>query len=93
VITASWEPQHFFASGRGQRKIDFIHLPNKCTIKIFTIRGYLVDTIEHDSSLDDGSASWDLLSKDNLEIAYGVYIYHVSAPGIGNKIGKFAIIK
>ncbi|MBP7460973.1 MAG: hypothetical protein KBA26_06755 [Candidatus Delongbacteria bacterium] len=93
VITASWEPQHFFASGRGERKIDFIHLPNKCTIKIFTIRGYLVDTIEHDSSLDDGSASWDLLSKDNLEIAYGVYIYHVSAPGIGNKIGKFAIIK
>lgn len=93
VITASWEPQHFFSSGRGQRKIDFIHLPSKCTIKIFTTRGYLVDTIEHDTSIDDGSESWNLISKDNLEIAYGVYIFHVSAPGIGEKIGKFAIIK
>jgi len=93
VVTASWEPQHFFQSGRGQRKIDFIHLPQKCTIRIFTIRGYLVDTIEHDDTIYDGSESWDVLNKDGSEIAYGVYIYHVDAPGVGQKIGKFAIIK
>jgi hypothetical protein len=33
------------------------------------------------------------LTKDNLAISYGVYIYHVEAPGIGEKIGKFAVIK
>ena len=93
VVTADWEPQHVFKSGRGERKIDFIHLPQKCTIKIFTVRGYLVATIEHDSPMDDGSESWNLLSKDGMEIAYGIYIYHVDAPGIGQKIGKFGVIK
>jgi len=93
VVAASWEPQHLFISGRGTRKIDFIHLPRECTIKIFTISGYLIDTIQHTSSLEDGSEAWNMLSKDGLEIAYGIYIYHVDAPGIGEKIGKFALIK
>jgi len=34
-----------------------------------------------------------MLSQDNLSIAYGVYIYQVDAPGVGKKIGKFAVIK
>ncbi len=93
VVTASWEPQHFYSSGRGTRKIDFIHLPQKCTIKIFTMRGYLVDTIYHDSPINDGAESWDMLSKDGMEIAYGVYIFHVSTPSGQNYIGKFAVIK
>lgn len=46
-----------------------------------------------DSGLNNGTAIWNLLSKDNLEISYGIYIYHVSAPGIGEKTGTFAIIK
>lgn len=93
VVTAEWEAQHVFTSGRGTRKIDFIHLPAKCTIKVFTVRGFLVSTIEHDTTIDDGSESWNLLSKDGMEIAYGVYIFHVDAPGIGSKIGKFGVIK
>tara|TARA_B100000519_G_C13916161_1_gene284537 strand:+ start:91 stop:222 length:132 start_codon:yes stop_codon:yes gene_type:complete len=40
-----------------------------------------------------GTGSWDLLTKDNLTISYGVYVYHVEAEGIGEKIGKLAIIK
>ncbi|NOZ62895.1 MAG: hypothetical protein GXO74_14640 [Calditrichaeota bacterium] len=93
VVTASWEPQHFYSSGRGKHKIDFIHLPPKCTIKIFTMRGYLVDTVEHDSPIDDGAQSWDMLTKDGMEIAYGVYVFHVSTPSGENYIGKFAVIK
>jgi hypothetical protein len=53
----------------------------------------LVDRIEHDNSVHDGMAPWDLRSKDGQDIAYGVYIYHVQAPGVGEKIGKFAVIK
>jgi hypothetical protein len=26
-------------------------------------------------------------------VSYGVYIYHVDAPGIGEKIGRFSLIK
>jgi hypothetical protein len=95
VATAIWEPNPPYAGyqGRYQRKIDFIHLPQTATIRIYTTRGHLVKTIEHNSGIDDGSASWNLVSKDGMDVAFGIYIYHVSAPGVGEKVGKFAVIK
>jgi hypothetical protein len=93
VVTASWEPKSPFRFGRGERRIYFINLPPKCTIRIYTVRGYLVDTIEHDAPLENGAEPWDLVSKDGMDIAYGVYIYQVEAPGIGTHIGRFAVIK
>ncbi len=93
IAAASWEPKSTFRSGRGERRIYFINLPPKCTIRIYTVRGYLVDTIERNSSIDVGQEAWNLLSKDGQNIAYGVYIYHVTAPGIGEKVGKFAVVK
>ena len=30
---------------------------------------------------------------NNFPLAYGVYIFHVDAPGIGEKLGRFAVIK
>jgi hypothetical protein len=93
VAAATWEPRNPFRTGRGERRIYFINLPPQCTIRIYTVRGYLVDTIEHNGSTTNGSESWNLISKDGQDIAYGVYIYHVDAPGIGEKIDKFAVIK
>lgn len=93
VVTASWEPENPYKYGRGERRIQFFHLPKECSIRIYTLRGYLVDTIEHNSTADDGMESWDLISKDGNEISYGVYIFHVDAPGVGEKIGRFAVIK
>ena len=57
-----------------------------------TLAGELVDTINHYSTLDDGKAFWDLRTKDNMNIAYGLYIYHVDSAE-GSFIGKFAVIK
>ena len=93
IAAEIWEPRNPFTSGRGPREIHFINLPKKCTIRIYNVDGVLVDVIEHDSSLDNGTAIWDVLSKENLEISYGVYVYHIDAPGIGQKTGTFAIIK
>ena len=93
VGAASWEPPNIFRSGRGERRIFFINLPVKCTIRIYTVRGHLVKTLEHDATLDNGQEPWDLISKDGMEISFGVYVYHVDAPGIGERIGRFAIIK
>jgi len=90
---ATWEPRNPFRFGRGERRIFFNHLPAVCTIRIYTVRGYLVDTIDHNSSMDDGAESWDLVSKDGMDIAYGIYLFQVDAPGIGAFIDKFAIIK
>jgi len=92
-VTASWEPKSYYQFGRGERRLQFFHLPKDCTIRIYTLRGYLVDTIEHHGTASDGMESWNILSKDGQEISYGVYLYHVEAPGIGETTGKFAIIK
>lgn len=93
VVTNSWEPFNPYSSGRGPRELHFIHLPPQCTIRIFTIRGQLVNTLHHNSPIWDGTYIWDMLTKDQLDISYGVYVYHIEAEGIGEKIGKFAVIK
>ena len=92
VGAASWE-RASGAIGRGERKIEFFNLPRECTIRIFNIRGELIRIIEHEGAFNDGSASWDLKSNDSEDIAYGIYFYHVEAPGIGEYVDKFAVIK
>jgi hypothetical protein len=92
---SAFEQKNTFSSGRGPREIQFRNLPAVCTIRIYNIAGELVREIHHDhsGSTEDGSESWDLLSKDNLSVSYGMYIYHVDAPELGEHVGKFAIIK
>jgi len=91
--TTAFEGQNTFTSGRGPREIQFRNLPQQCVIRIYTISGELVESIEHISSINYGTGKWDLLTKDNLTVAYGIYVYHIEAKGIGEKIGKLAIIK
>ncbi|MFA6470005.1 MAG: hypothetical protein WCW35_14005 [Bacteroidota bacterium] len=93
VAAEIWEPRNTFTSGRGPREIHFINLPAQCTIRIFNVAGALVRKIEHESAREDGTAIWDVLSDEKFEIAYGIYVYHIDAPGIGAKTGTFAIIK
>lgn len=80
-------------AGRGERRIDFVNLPYECKISIFTVSGRLVREIDHSSIIENGRANWDLRTTDGLEVAHGMYIYYVNAPGVGTKIGKLAIIK
>jgi hypothetical protein len=93
VAVNTVEDPIFNVMGRGERRIDFIHLPTTCTIRIFTINGKLVRTLEHNTAHDDGVESWNLLTKDGMDVAWGTYFYHVEAPGVGQKVGKFAIIR
>jgi len=78
---------------RGPRRVYFDKLPHECTIRIYTTTGELVKEILHSSTFDDGQETWDLTTKDNFPIAYGVYIYHVDAGKLGEKIGRMAVIK
>ncbi|MCK4593957.1 hypothetical protein KAU45_05605 [bacterium] len=80
-------------TGIVERKLAFTNLPERCTIRIYTISGDLVDIIEHNNQTS-GTAWWDLQSRNNMEVASGVYIYHIDATelGLGTKIGKLAII-
>jgi len=89
-----------------RRQIMFTHLPARSTIKIFTISGVLVDVIEVDNAVSsrtsdwdlnseaNGTAFWDLKTREGLDVAAGYYLYHVKSHVTGKeKMGKFAIIK
>jgi len=83
-----------------QRKIQFVNLPPKCTIRIFTLAGNLVAVLEHDNP-DSGTEDWNLQSahypKSSLEdprrtIAPGIYLFSVESVQ-GTFVGKFVVIK
>ncbi len=95
IVSSAFEvpPPTVFSQGRGDRRVDFIYLPPKCTIRIYTTNGELIRVIEHSTDMFDDRESWDLLTSEGLDIAYGIYIFHIDAGEYGEKIGKFAIIK
>jgi hypothetical protein len=53
-------------------KIMFLDIPAYCTIKIYTERGDLVETIHHNDG--SGDESWNSLTSSRQEIVSGVYI-------------------
>jgi hypothetical protein len=91
LATAEWEARPI-KGNRGDRKIQFIHLPPRATVRVYTVRGELVATLGHDSEVWDGSLDWNLKSSEGLDVAYGMYFYHVDSPA-GEATGKFALIK
>lgn len=74
------------------RKVDFTRLPAKSRIHIYTSRGDHVVSLAHDGDIENGTVSWNLKSKENLDVAFGVYFYVVESEA-GNQTGKLAIIK
>jgi len=77
-------------TGEGESVIEFQKIPDQCTIRIYTLAGDLVQTINHDDGT--GAARWNLLSINSQLVASGIYIYHVESP-YGEHLGRFAIIK
>ncbi|MCK4655195.1 MAG: hypothetical protein KAU01_12205, partial [Candidatus Cloacimonetes bacterium] len=79
--------------GDKSRRIWFVNIPERCTIKIYTLAGDLVDVIHHNGAeaediisiskaaasglAPSGMVSWNLLSKNNQIIAAGVYLFSV----------------
>jgi hypothetical protein len=87
--SADWE--EWTGSGARLGRLYFMNLPEKCTIRIYTIAGELVRTLEH-HDVAYGAEPWDLTGEANVQVASGIYIYHIDAPDIGEKIGKFAVL-
>ena len=93
VAAASFEPRNPISrTERGERRLYFAGVPKECTIRIYTLAGELVETLYHNSTLDDGKVFWDMRTRDNMNLAYGLYLFHVESPE-GTFVGKFAVIK
>jgi hypothetical protein len=72
--------------------------PQGCLIRIYTVDGTLVRTIGPTAvsrEVSDGhyaestSVDWDLHNHTGIPIAGGVYLIHVSVPGIGERVIKW----
>ena len=75
------------------RRIWFLNLPPRCSIKIFTLAGDLVRTLQHDHPTD-GKEPWDVLSEHGRAIATGLYVYVVENLDTDDvQRGKLVIIK
>jgi hypothetical protein len=72
-------------------KVRFTNLPQEATIRVFTLAGTLIKTFVKNSAAT--TLEWDLETEGALPIASGMYLIHVEAPGIGEKVLKFGVIK
>ena len=86
------------------RRLEFINLPEKCLIRIFTVAGDLVAAVPHNIAGDDAfgwdspySESWNLNSRNNQQVSSGLYMFSVENYTDGKKgkisTGKFVIIR
>jgi len=80
-------------SGRGQRRVIFTNVPSDGKISIFTPRGQHVISLEHSGNIFNGSIEWNLKSKENLDVSYGVYYFVMESKQFESQSGKLAIIK
>jgi hypothetical protein len=82
----------------------FTNLPQQCTIKIFTASGMLIRELHAPEECltsysgmgqsSNGVLHWDMLTTEGLEIAAGMYLYHVKDDISGEDVmGKFGVIK
>lgn len=91
-----WENPERRTWSEHSRRLDFINLPEKCTIRIYTLNGDLVATIFHptgDSYSSPTSERWNLISRDIQAVVSGVYFFSIEENGKVTQTGKFVIIK
>jgi len=74
------------------RALDFCNLPAKCTIRIYTLDGDLVQTLEKDDP-NTSRLRWDMLTRSIQSITSGIYVYSVVDDKDTKFVGKFVVIK
>lgn len=68
-------------------RVKIVNLPRKCTVSIYTSDGALIRKFTKDE--DATYIDWDLKNFAGIPISGGLYLFHVDAPGIGEKVVKW----
>ncbi|GAB5418356.1 MAG: hypothetical protein Crog4KO_15400 [Crocinitomicaceae bacterium] len=85
-------PNPYYAYSEYERnrldtRVKITNLPERCTVKIYSVNGKLVRTFKKDSPIT--SVDWDLNNWQGIPVAGGVYLIHVDVPDVGERIVKF----
>lgn len=89
-------PNPYFGSNdlerdKYQRFMRFTNLPQNATIRIYSLAGVFIKTI--DKVGGSQYVDWDLRNDEGLPVASGIYLAYIDMPGIGSKILKLAVIQ
>lgn len=90
-VAMGWET----GSGDTDRRIDFVQIPEKCIIRIYSLAGDLVAVLDHDypsKSATKYAESWNLVTRNIQMIASGIYLFSVETPTGKSFVGKFVVI-
>lgn len=77
-----------YETDRLDTKVRIINLPEKATIKIYTIDGTLVRTLVKNDA-QTSYIDWDVKNNQGIPIASGMYLMHVNIPDIGETVLKW----
>ncbi|OGS49928.1 MAG: hypothetical protein A3J79_08460 [Elusimicrobia bacterium RIFOXYB2_FULL_62_6] len=72
--------------------ITFTNLPSYGTIRIYTLGGELVRSLDIASAQVLSQVAWNVKNSDSKQVASGVYIWEITA-GKSRKTGKLVVIK
>jgi hypothetical protein len=72
--------------------INFLNTPSDFTITIVDVSGQIVFQTDIENATD-GQFTWDMFSKDGVEVASGLYIYHIEYGEGQEVVGHFAILR
>jgi len=86
-------PNPYFAFSEYERssidhRVKITNLPVKCTVSIYNLNGTLIRQYDRDDNTIT-SIDWDLKNHVSVPVASGVYLIHINAPGIGERIIKW----
>jgi len=90
--SASWDlvPNAIDPTGT---HVDFMNMPQgDWTLKIYTVSGDLVRTLENDGLRNIGQVKWDLVSRNGQDCVSGLYLFTVESQ-LGTQVGKFVILR
>ena len=83
--------------GSFEKRLNFVNLPPRCFIRVYTLDGDMVAEIDHNKEAGDLTATedqWNLVSRNTQAVVSGIYLFSVQNKDTGKiQIGKFVIIK
>ena len=90
VVPNPYMGRSAYETGNLDRVVRFINLPEQATIRIYTVAGTLIRTLQKEGP--SRSLDWDLNTHNQLPVASGMYLIHVDVPGVGEKVLKFGVV-
>ena len=85
VVPNPYYGYNTYEQTRLDTRVKIVNLPKTATISIYALDGTLVRRLKKDNP-NQSFLEWDIRNAKGLPIASGMYLFHVSAEGYGEKV-------